>query len=103
MPHAIQIRQTGGPEVLNWTVVDVGEPGSGRVRLRQTAAGLNYIDGFTPTQNSRCYFNHHHTAADTLDEVDPRHLAENAAVMGDHGVRIGSDRCTGAAEPGPDN
>ncbi len=29
MPHAIQIRQTGGPEVLNWTVVDAGEPGSG--------------------------------------------------------------------------
>jgi len=26
MPHAIQIRQTGGPEVLNWTAVDVGEP-----------------------------------------------------------------------------
>jgi NADPH:quinone reductase-like Zn-dependent oxidoreductase len=44
MPHAIQIRQTGGPEVLNWTAVDVGEPGSGQVRLRQAAAGLNYID-----------------------------------------------------------
>jgi len=35
------IRQTGGPEVLNWTAVDVGEPGSGQVRLRQTAAGLD--------------------------------------------------------------
>jgi hypothetical protein len=23
MPHAMQIRQTGGPEVLNWTAVDV--------------------------------------------------------------------------------
>ena len=42
MPHAIQIRQTGGPEVLNWTTVDVGEPGSGQVHLRQAAAGLNY-------------------------------------------------------------
>jgi len=31
----------GGPEVLNWTAVDVGEPGSGQVRLRQTTAGLN--------------------------------------------------------------
>jgi len=38
MPHAIQIRQTGGPEVLNWTAVDVGEPGSGQVRLRQADA-----------------------------------------------------------------
>ena len=43
MPHAIKIRQTGGPEVLNWTPVEVGEPGSGQVRLRQAAAGLNYI------------------------------------------------------------
>src|ERR1700689_1560776 len=49
MPHAIQIRQTGGPEVLNWTVVDVGEPGSGQVRLRQAAAGLNYIDVYHRT------------------------------------------------------
>jgi len=44
MPHAIQIRQTGGPEVLSWTQVDVGAPGSGQVRLRQPAAGPNYID-----------------------------------------------------------
>jgi NADPH:quinone reductase len=44
MPHAIQIRQTGGAEVLHWTAVDVGEPGPGQVRLRQVAAGLNYID-----------------------------------------------------------
>ena len=33
MPHAIQIRLTGGPEVLNWTPIEVGEPGSGRVRI----------------------------------------------------------------------
>ncbi|MGA2812049.1 MAG: quinone oxidoreductase [Candidatus Acidiferrum sp.] len=44
MPHAIQIRETGGPEVLSWTPIEVGEPGSGQVRLRQAAAGLNYID-----------------------------------------------------------
>jgi hypothetical protein len=29
MPHAIQIRQTGGPEVLHWTPIDVGDPGPG--------------------------------------------------------------------------
>jgi NADPH:quinone reductase len=49
MPHAMQIRQTGGPEVLNWTAVDVGEPGAGQVRLRQAAAGLNYIDVYYRT------------------------------------------------------
>src|SRR5580704_731276 len=49
MPHAIQIRQAGGPEVLNWGPVDVGEPGPGQVRLRQAAAGLNYIDVYHRT------------------------------------------------------
>jgi NADPH:quinone reductase len=49
MPHAIQIRQTGGPEVLNWTPIEVGEPGSGQVRLRPAAAGLNYIDVYHRT------------------------------------------------------
>ena len=49
MPHAMQIRRTGGPEVLNWTPIEVGEPGSGQVRLRQAAAGLNYIDVYHRT------------------------------------------------------
>src|SRR6266478_2080418 len=49
MPHAIQIRQTGDPEVLNWTPIEVDEPGSGQVRLRQAAAGLNYIDVYHRT------------------------------------------------------
>ena len=44
MAHAIRIHANGGPEVLKWEAVDVGEPGPGEVRLRQTAVGLNYID-----------------------------------------------------------
>lgn len=44
MTHAIQIHQTGGPEVLRWDEVEVGDPGTGQVRLRQEAAGLNFID-----------------------------------------------------------
>jgi hypothetical protein len=39
------------------------------------------VPGFTPAQDGRYYFNYHHTAADTFDKVDPRHLSENAAVM----------------------
>lgn len=49
MPHAIQIRQTGGPEVLKWASIEVGEPGPGQVRMRQAAAGLNYIDVYHRT------------------------------------------------------
>src|ERR1700733_11133257 len=49
MPHAIQIRQTGAPHVLNWTPIEAGEPGPGQVRLRQAAAGLNYIDVYHRT------------------------------------------------------
>jgi len=44
MPHAIRIHRTGGPEVLEWEAVEVGNPGPGQVRLRQHAAGLNFID-----------------------------------------------------------
>jgi NADPH:quinone reductase len=44
MPHAIRIHETGGPEVLKWEEVEVGEPGPGQARIRQEAAGVNFID-----------------------------------------------------------
>lgn len=44
--HAIVMHATGGPEVLQWEEVEVGEPGHGEVLLRQTAVGLNYIDTY---------------------------------------------------------
>jgi NADPH2:quinone reductase len=53
MPYAICIRRTGGPEVLSREKISVGDPDPGQVRLRQAAAGVNYIDiyhriGFYP-------------------------------------------------------
>jgi hypothetical protein len=39
------------------------------------------VPGFAPMQDSRTYFNYHHTAADTLDKIVPRELQENAAAM----------------------
>ena len=44
MVHAIRIHETGGPEVMKWEAVEVGDPGPGEIRVRQTAAGLNFID-----------------------------------------------------------
>ena len=49
MPHAIRVHETGGPEVLKWEEVEVGEPGPGQVRIRQEAAGLNFIDVYHRT------------------------------------------------------
>ena len=49
MPHAILVRQPGGPEQLGWEEVEVGEPGPGQVRLKQTAVGLNFIDVYHRT------------------------------------------------------
>lgn len=46
MSKAIRIHETGGPEVLRWEEVAVGEPDIGEVRLRQTAVGLNFIDTY---------------------------------------------------------
>jgi NADPH:quinone reductase len=55
MAHAIRFHKTGGPEVLVWEDVEIGKPGPGQARLRQTAVGLNYVDtyfraGVYPTQ-----------------------------------------------------
>jgi NADPH:quinone reductase len=49
MTQAIRIHGYGGPEVLQWEPVEVGEPGSGEVRIRHTAIGLNFIDVYERT------------------------------------------------------
>jgi NADPH2:quinone reductase len=46
MSVAVVIEQHGGPEVLKLVDVEVGEPGPGELRVRQTAIGLNYIDTY---------------------------------------------------------
>lgn len=46
MTHAIRFHRTGGPEVLQWEEVGVGEPGPGEVRVRHAAVGLNFIDTY---------------------------------------------------------
>ena len=39
------------------------------------------VPAFSPMQDSRFYFNYHHTSADTLDKIVPHELQENAAVV----------------------
>ena len=49
MPRAIVMRAPGGPEVLKVEDVEVGEPGPGQARLRQTAVGVNFHDIYVRT------------------------------------------------------
>ena len=49
MVGMVRVHEVGGPEVLRFEQVEVGEPGRGQVRLRQTAIGLNFIDVYFRT------------------------------------------------------
>jgi NADPH2:quinone reductase len=49
MAKAIRIFKTGGPEVLEYVDVDVGEPGPGEARVRHAACGVNFIDVYFRT------------------------------------------------------
>jgi NADPH2:quinone reductase len=53
MPHAIRVHSFGGPEVMQWEEVQLGEPGgpppAGLVRIKQHAAGVNFLDVYHRT------------------------------------------------------
>ena len=61
--------------------------GAGLLRLADdTETDISFlaragVPSFGLWQDTRTYFDYHHTAADTLDKVVPRELAENAAAM----------------------
>jgi carboxypeptidase Q len=64
------------------------ESGAGALLLTEHAGGADIesldkagVPTFAPIQDNRFYFNYHHTAADTLDKIVPRELAENSAVV----------------------
>jgi NADPH:quinone reductase len=44
MSAAIRVHKFGGPDVLSYDQIEIGMPGPGEVKLRQHAAGVNYID-----------------------------------------------------------
>jgi len=49
MAHAIRMHQAGGPDVMRWEEVAVGDPGPGQARLRHVAVGLNFADTYFRT------------------------------------------------------
>jgi NADPH2:quinone reductase len=49
MVHGVRVHAVGGPERLMWDEIEVGAPGPGEVRIKQRAAGLNYIDVYHRT------------------------------------------------------
>ena len=44
MVKAIRVHELGGPEVLKWEDVELGEPKEGEIRVKNKAIGLNFID-----------------------------------------------------------
>jgi len=49
MVHGVRVHAAGGPDRLVWEEIKVGVPGPGEVRIKQRAAGLNYIDVYHRT------------------------------------------------------
>src|SRR5262249_44496261 len=88
--HAMGIYITGDRALTTvfQPIAEVLEPsGAGILReLKDSAPDLiplyfRGVPAFAPIQDTRRYFDYHHTAADTLDKVEPQELRENIAVV----------------------
>src|SRR5213082_1543802 len=88
--HPIGLNIKAKPEVktlLKPVAAILQESGAGMLALTENAgADLSPIEkagvpAFAPIQDSRFYFNYHHTPADTLDKIVPKELAENSAIV----------------------
>jgi len=88
--HPLGFYAQGKPELLTLlqplsTVLQ--SQGAGVTRLVEETGsdvaplGEAGVPTFAPIQDARTYFNYHHTAADTLDKVNPRELQENCALV----------------------
>ncbi len=49
MTKAVRMHQTGGPEVLTFEDVELGEPGPGQVKVKHHAIGLNFVEVYFRT------------------------------------------------------
>lgn len=88
--HPLGFSASGKPEVLTLLqplAVILQSQGAGVTRAANETGsdigplGAAGVPTFAPIQDARTYFHYHHTAADTLDKVNPKELQENCAVM----------------------
>jgi carboxypeptidase Q len=88
--HPLGLNIKAKPEVktlLKPVAAILQDSGAGMLALTENAgADLSPIEkagvpAFAPIQDSRFYFIYHHTAADTLDKIVPKELAENSAIV----------------------
>jgi carboxypeptidase Q len=88
--HPLGFDAQGKPEILALLqplAVILQSQGAGVTRMVEETGtdveplGVAGVPTFAPIQDSRTYFNYHHTAADTLDKVDPKELQENCALV----------------------
>src|SRR5215467_9306029 len=88
--HPLGVNIRAKPEVkkmLASVAAILQESGAGLLNLvEHCGADIEPLEkagapSFSPIQDSRFYFNYHHTAADTLDKIVPKELAENSAVV----------------------
>src|SRR5436190_1057233 len=88
--HPLGINIKGKPEVkkmLAPVAAILQESGAGMLKVvEHCGADIEPLEkagvpAFSPIQDSRFYFNYHHTAADTFDKIAPKQLAENSAVV----------------------
>ena len=88
--HPLGFYASGKPEILTLLqplATILQSQGGGVTRLVEETGsdvaplGAAGVPTFAPIQDARTYFNYHHTAADTLDKVNPKELQENCAVV----------------------
>jgi hypothetical protein len=88
--HPVGLHIKAKPEVkamLKPVAAILQESGAGGLELSEHAGAdiepmeKAGVPAFAPIQDGRFYFNYHHSAADTLDKIVPKELAENAAIV----------------------